>query len=50
MIPEFMTHTSLGKVLHNHTGFIIRESLLRNKNLIVSTYPYHLEETDAELE
>lgn len=50
MIPEFMTHTSLGKVLHNHTGFIIRESLLRNKNVIVSTYPYHLEETDTELE
>ncbi len=48
MIPQFITHEGLGEVLHNHTGFIIRESLLRNKNVIVSTYPYHLEDTDVE--
>ncbi|KRU24317.1 APC family permease [Clostridium botulinum] len=49
MIPQFITHEGLGEVLHNHTGFIIRESLLRNKNVIVSTYPYHLEDTDVEI-
>lgn len=49
MIPQFITHEGLGEVLHNHTGFIIRENLLRNKNVIVSTYPYHLEDTDVEI-
>ncbi len=49
MIPQFITHEGLGEFLHNHTGFIIRESLLRNKNVIVSTYPYHLEDNDAEI-
>lgn len=44
MIPQFITHNNLGEVLHNHTGFIIRESLLQNKNVVVSTYPYHLED------
>ncbi len=50
MIPQFITHERLGEVLHNHTGFILRESLLRNKNIVVSTYPYHLEEADVEIE
>jgi amino acid transporter len=49
MLPQFITHEYLGEVLHNHTGFIIRESLLRNKNVVVSTYPYHLEDTDVEI-
>jgi hypothetical protein len=49
MIPQFITHEGLGEVLHNHTGFILRESLLRNKNIVVSTYPYHLDETDVEI-
>jgi amino acid transporter len=49
MIPQFITHEGLGEVLHNHTGFILRESLLRSKNVVVSTYPYHLEDTDAEI-
>jgi amino acid transporter len=47
MIPQFITHEGLGEVLHNHTGFILRESLLRNKNLVVSTYPYHLDDIDV---
>lgn len=46
MLPQFITHERLGEVLHNHTGFLIRESLLRNKNVVVSTYPYHLEGAD----
>jgi hypothetical protein len=50
MIPQFITHEGIGEVLHNHTGFILRESLLRNKNVVVSTYPYHLEDTDVEIE
>jgi hypothetical protein len=49
MIPQFITHEGLGEVLHNHTGFILRESLLRSKNVVVSTYPYHLEDIDAEI-
>lgn len=50
MIPEFITHEGLGEVLHNHTGLILRESLLRNKNIVVSTYPYHIEEADVSIE
>jgi amino acid transporter len=49
MIPQFITHEGLGEVLHNHTGFILRESLLRNRNIVVSTYPYHLDETDTDI-
>jgi amino acid transporter len=49
MIPQFIIHEGLGEVLHNHTGFILRESLLRNKNVVVSTYPYHLDEIDVEI-
>lgn len=49
MMPQFITHEGLGEVLHNHTGFIIRESLLRNKNVVVSTYPYHLEDKDVDI-
>jgi hypothetical protein len=49
MIPQFITHEGLGEVLHNHTGFILRESLLRNKNVVVSTYPYHLGDKDIEI-
>lgn len=50
MIPQFITHEGLGKILHNHTGLILRESLLRNKNIVVSTYPYHIEEDDVSIE
>jgi amino acid transporter len=49
MLPQFITHEGLGEILHNHTGFILRESLLRSKNVVVSTYPYHLEDIDAEI-
>jgi hypothetical protein len=28
---------------------LLRESRLRSKNVVVSTYPYHLEDTDAEI-
>jgi amino acid transporter len=43
ILPEFMSHEYWGEVLHNHTSLIIREALLRNQNIVVSTFPYHLE-------
>jgi amino acid transporter len=47
MLPQFVTHNNLGEVLHNHTGFIIREKLLQSENIVVSTYPYHLKDTST---
>ncbi|MBK1809796.1 APC family permease [Clostridium sp. YIM B02505] len=44
ILPEFISHEKRGEVLHNHTSLILRETLLRNHNIVVSTYPYHLEE------
>ncbi|OPJ59114.1 APC family permease [Clostridium oryzae] len=41
IIPEFITHQLLGGLLHNHTGFVLRESLLKYNNVIIATYPYH---------
>ncbi|WP_459477238.1 APC family permease [Clostridium saccharoperbutylacetonicum] len=42
IVPQFITHEKYGEVLHNHTSFFIRETLLKNDNIIVSTFPYHL--------
>ncbi|MDD7794218.1 APC family permease [Clostridium sp. 'White wine YQ'] len=47
IVPEFVTHERFGEVLHNHTSFFIRETLLRNKNIAVSTFPYHLSDEDV---
>ncbi|MDP4091128.1 MAG: amino acid permease, partial [Bacillota bacterium] len=44
LLPEFVTHKWWTQVLHNHTGLIIRETMLRNENVIISTYPFHLKE------
>lgn len=44
VVPEFVVHEWWGEILHNHTSFFIRETLLRNKNVVISTYPYHLNE------
>jgi hypothetical protein len=49
MLPQFITQDSLGEVLHNHTGFLLRERLVRNKSVVVSTYPYHLEDKDVDI-
>ncbi|QAA34502.1 APC family permease [Clostridium manihotivorum] len=46
ILPEFMSHEYWGEVLHNHTSLIIREALLRHHNIVVSTFPYHLENQD----
>ncbi|MVX66277.1 amino acid permease [Clostridium chromiireducens] len=42
IVPQFVTNERFGEVLHNHTSFFIRETLLKNDNIIVSTFPYHL--------
>ncbi|MBP1736479.1 MAG: amino acid permease [Oscillospiraceae bacterium] len=42
IVPQFMTDERWGNILHNHTGFFIRETLLKNDKVIVATYPYHL--------
>jgi hypothetical protein len=47
IVPQFVTHERWGEVLHNHTSFFIRETLLRNKDVVVATYPYHLLDEDV---
>lgn len=42
IVPQFVTNEHFGEVLHNHTSFFIRETLLKKDNIIVSTFPYHL--------
>lgn len=49
IVPEFISHDRWGQVLHNHTGFLIRESLLNHQNIIVSTFPYDLTSEDDSL-
>ncbi|MDP4146989.1 MAG: APC family permease [Bacillota bacterium] len=44
ILPQFVTHEWYGEILHNHTSFFLRETLLRNTNIIISTYPYHLQD------
>lgn len=44
VLPEFIVHEWWGQILHNHTSFFIRETLLRNENVVIATYPYHLGE------
>jgi hypothetical protein len=43
LLPQFITHEWWGAILHNQTSFFIRESLLRHNNVIIATYPYHIE-------
>jgi amino acid transporter len=47
IVPQFITHERFGEVLHNHTSFFIRETLLKNDNIIVSTFPYHLSDEEV---
>lgn len=42
VLPQFVTHELGGEVLHNHTSFFLRESLLRNDNITIAIYPYHI--------
>lgn len=42
IVPQFITHGVFEGILHNHTGFLLHEALLKNENVVVATYPYHL--------
>lgn len=42
VLPQFMTNGWGGQFLHNHTGLILREALLKYDNIVISMYPYHL--------
>lgn len=42
ILPQFIVHQWWGILLHNHTSFFLRETLLKNKNVVISTYPYHI--------
>ncbi|WPC43505.1 APC family permease [Clostridium sp. JS66] len=42
LLPQFITPEWWGQLLHNHTSFFLRETLLKNKNVVISSYPYHL--------
>ncbi|MFL0253134.1 APC family permease [Clostridium neuense] len=42
VLPQFMTTGWGGQFLHNHTGLILREALLKYDNTVISMYPYHL--------
>ncbi|WP_160690491.1 APC family permease [Clostridium sp. C2-6-12] len=42
IVPQFITDERFGGILHNHTSFFVRETLLKNDNIVVSTFPYHL--------
>jgi amino acid transporter len=46
VLPEFIVHEWWGEILHNHTSFFIRETLLRNENVVIATHPYHLAEDE----
>jgi amino acid transporter len=43
LLPQFIVDEWWGEILHNHTSFLLREALLHNKDVVISTYPYHLD-------
>ncbi|MBC2283626.1 APC family permease [Listeria booriae] len=44
LIPQFIPKKGWQNVLHNQTSLLIRTKLLFKKDVVVSTYPYHLKE------
>lgn len=44
IIPEFETRKSWHRLLHNQTGWFLRNTLIWRKNVIVTTVPFHLKE------
>ncbi|MDF2568856.1 MAG: hypothetical protein K0R55_460 [Sporomusa sp.] len=44
IIPEFETKKSWHRLLHNQTGWFLRNTLIWRENVIVTTVPYHLKE------
>jgi len=46
ILPQFVTSEPWSGILHNHTSLFVRETLLKKSNIIVATYPYHLNNSD----
>jgi hypothetical protein len=44
LLPEFITHKWWHRLLHNQSAFRIRALLLNQKDVVVSTVPFHLHE------
>lgn len=44
IIPEFETKKSWHRLLHNQTGWFLRNTLIWRENVIVTTMPYHLKQ------
>ncbi|TBL81581.1 APC family permease [Paenibacillus thalictri] len=44
LLPEFITHKWWHRLLHNQSGRRIRSRLLKRRDIIVATVPYHLQE------
>lgn len=42
IIPQFIPKKGWHNILHNHSGTLIRSSLLFRRNVVVTTVPYHL--------
>ena len=42
IIPEFETKKPWHRLLHNQTGWFLRNTLIWKENVIVTTVPYHL--------
>lgn len=43
VLPEFVPAHWWEHMLHNQTGFLIKTALMFNKNVVVTSVPYHLE-------
>ncbi len=43
LVPEFETHRWWHRLLHNQTGFLLRNLLVLKKNVVVTVVPYQLE-------
>jgi amino acid transporter len=44
LLPEFITHKWWHRLLHNQSAFRIRTLLLKRKDVVVSTVPFHLKD------
>lgn len=42
VIPQFIPKKGWHNILHNHSGTLIRSSLLFRRNVVVTTVPFHL--------
>ncbi|MDF2904097.1 MAG: hypothetical protein K0S25_1735, partial [Bacillus sp. (in: firmicutes)] len=44
LLPEFITHKWWHRLLHNQSAYRIRTLLLKRKDVVVSTVPFHLKD------